>query len=112
MKNAIKMLAAASILVAGSATAQEVTLTDAQMDGVTAGAVVLLQGAAVTNGSAAAIANVLGLTSADTGVVITPLLGFVSGFSVSAALANSVTDGVSIGGAVATSSAVSTSQLL
>ncbi len=112
MKNAIKMLAAASILVAGSATAQEVTLTDAQMDGVTAGAVVLLQGAAITDAYSGAIANVLGLTTADTAVIITPLLGFVSGYSSSSALANSVTNGSTIGGAAAESAAYSTSQLL
>ncbi len=112
MKNVIKMLAAATVLVAGSATAQEVTLTDAQMDGVTAGAVVLLQGAAIADGSALAIANVLGLTNSTSAVVITPLLGFVSAASASASLANSVTNGGAIGGAVAASAASSSSQLL
>ena len=112
MKNTIKMIAAASVLVAGSATAQEVALTDAQMDGVTAGAEVFLQGAAIADASAGAIANVLGLTNSATNVVILPLAGFVSGSSSSASLANSVTNGGSIGGAVAASAASSSSQLL
>ncbi len=106
------MLAAVSILAVGSATAQEVTLTDAQMDGVTAGAVVLFQGAAIADGAALAIGNIGSLTNANTAVIITPLLGFVSGASLSASLANSVTNGSTIGGAIAGSSASSSSQLL
>ena len=118
MKNLIKMLAAASVLaVSGTVVAEEFTLSDAQMDGVTAGAVVFLSGAGVADGGAFAVANTLGLTAADTQVIADPtgtLTGLISVVSLgsSASLATSVTDGGAIGGAQAGSFSSAAAQLL
>jgi len=119
MKKVIKMLVGASVLaVAGSAIAQEpVTLSDAQMDGVTAGAVVLLSGAGIADAGSLAVANTLGLTNSYTDVQVDPTGAITGVMSVvsqggSASLANSVTNGGSIGGALAVSSSSAGAQLL
>lgn len=119
MKKLIKMLVGASALaVAGSAIAQEpVTLSDAQMDGVTAGAVVLLSGVGIADAASAAVANTLGVTNSYTDVQVDPT-GLITGvMSVvsqgsTASLANSVTNGGSIGGATAVSQSSAGAQLL
>lgn len=118
MKNVIKMLVGASVLAAaGASVAQEpATLSDAQMDGVTAGAVVLLLGEGIADSGAAALANTLGLTDAQTEVVADPtgaLTGVMSVVSLgsSASLATSVTDGGAIGGAQAASAATAAASL-
>jgi hypothetical protein len=66
------ILAGASLLaIAGSAFAEQ-SLTDAQMDGVSAGAVVFLQGAAGSNAYGNIVANLLGNTSSDTTALADP----------------------------------------
>ena len=112
MKKIIKMLAAASVLtIAGNAVALEpVALSESQMDGVTAGAVVLLSGVGIADAGAGAIANVLGLTDSVTDVIADPT-GFITGVQSvvslggSSSFALSVTDGGAIGGAAAASGA-------
>lgn len=120
MKKITQMLAGASMLVlAGSVVAAEepMTLTAAQMDSVSAGAVVLLQGQGVADAAAAAIANLLGATASATQVVADPtgaLTGIQQVFSAgeSAAAAASVFNpGAGIGGAQAASAAAAASAL-
>lgn len=101
------MLASASLLaISGSAFAEQ-ALTDAQMDGVSAGAVTFLQGAAVAGSLGSVISNKLGITSTNTLAVADPTgaLGAPSatGYADSTSIGVSVTDGNTIGGAVAIS---------
>jgi hypothetical protein len=102
------MLASASLLaISGSAFAEQ-ALTDAQMDGVSAGAVVLLQGAALGGAFGTVISNTLGITETNTAAIADPtgaLTGTPSSWSYadSTSVGLSVTDGATIGGALAVS---------
>lgn len=109
------MLACASLLaISGSAFAEQ-TLTDAQMDGVSAGALVVLGGAAISNAVGGTIANYLGVTGSSTFAWSDPngLAGpsLVSSGAANTSVAASLTDGVTIGGAVAASSSNSGAQI-
>lgn len=113
MKKITQMLTGVSMLIiAGSVYANEpVKLTAAQMDGVNAGAVVLLQGVGIADALAGAIANVSGVTDTHTVVDAQPTLGFVIAGGASQASAFSVFNGGNIGGAQAASESAATSQL-
>jgi len=105
------MLAGASLLViAGSAFAEQ-SLTDAQMDGVSAGAVVLLQGAGGGLAYGNVVSNLLGTTSSNTAALAdptgtisgTPGFGVAIGYADNTSIGTSVTDGATIGGVIAQS---------
>lgn len=107
----ITMLAGASLFVIAGSVCAEQALTDAQMDGVSAGAVVLLQ---ATGGGAAygdVIANLLSDTTSLTQALAdptgalsgTPGFGVAFGFGQNTSIATSVTNGSTIGGAFASS---------
>lgn len=115
----ITMLAGASLLaIAGSAFAEQ-SLTDTQMDGVSAGAVVLLQGVAVGNSYGNVVANLLGTTSTNTAALAdptgalsgTPGFGVAIGYADSTSIGTSVTDGVGIGGVQAGSASEAASAI-
>jgi hypothetical protein len=104
------ILACASLLaVAGNAFAEQ-SLTDAQMDGVSAGAVVLLQGTAGGLAQGVVVANLLSNTTSRTNALADPTgvlsatLGYALGQASNTSIATSVTDGITIGGAQARSS--------
>jgi len=90
MKKITYMLAGASLLaITGSVIAEPVALSEAQMDGVSAGGVYLYQGAAIADAGAAALSNLLGLTGSRTDVDVQPTLGYVTSTGVSGAVASS-----------------------
>jgi len=105
------MLACASLLAAAGSASAEQALTDAQMDGVSAGAVVLLQATAGGGAYGDNISNLLGTTSTVTGALAdptgvlsgTPGFGVAIGAGTSTSVATSVTNGAGIGGAYALS---------
>lgn len=99
------MLAGASMLViAGGASAEPMTLSAAEMDGINAGAVVIPQGAAEGIAGAAAVSNLLGITASKSDVLVLPQAGIVlsSGEGVAVAV-SSFSPGLSTNGAVAAS---------
>jgi len=114
----IKVIMSASLLaIAGTAVAEEpITLTTAQMDGVSAGAVVLLSGFGYAGATGDSFANLLGGTQTYTSVLADPT-GALSGnmqvvsFGDSLSIATSVTDGGAIGGAAAYSDSTAFAQL-
>lgn len=94
------ILAGASLLaIAGSAVAEQ-SLTDAQMDGVSAGAVVFLQGTAGGSAYGNIIANLLGNTTSKTSALADPT-GFISGFLQAHATAENTSVGTSVFGVTA-----------
>ncbi|MBN2864993.1 MAG: hypothetical protein JXK16_03205 [Thiotrichales bacterium] len=113
MKKFTHVLAGASMLaIAGGVSAEPVTLSASQMDGVSAGAVVLLQGAAVSDAAAAALSNLLGETVSATAVNVDPLAGIVVSAGESAAVAvSSFAIGSPVNGAQAASASQSAATL-
>lgn len=113
MKKITCMLAGVSLLaIAGGVSAEPMTLSATQMDGVNAGAVVIPQGAAIGNAGAVAISNLLGLTASNAAVVVTPSAGFVGSAGQSAAIAaSSYALGSPANGAAAASVASSSATL-
>lgn len=114
MKKMIRILASASLLaIAGGVSAEPVTLSANQMDGVNAGSVVVLQGAADSTGGAFAISNLLGLSDSKSVVVVTPVLGYVASGTESAAIASSTFNPLTglTNGAAASSGASSSASL-
>lgn len=113
MKKLTCMIAGASLLaIAGTVSAEPVALTDTQMDGINAGAVVLWQGEALATSGADAVSNLLGLTSAATVVQVTPLAGFVGSAGESASVAaSSFALGSPVNGAAAASASQSAAAL-
>lgn len=113
MKKITCMLAGVSLLViAGGVSAEPMTLSTTQMDGVNAGGVFIPQGAAIADAGAAAISNLLGLTASTGAVVVTPGAGFVGSAGASAAVAaSSYTPGAITNGARADSIASSAATL-
>jgi len=109
MKKITILASAALLAVAGSAVAEQ-ALTDAQMDGVSAGAVVLLQGSAIGGSYGNVISNLLGTTITNTQALADPTgalsatMGLAIGYGDSTSVATSVTNGGGIGGALAQSS--------
>jgi len=109
MKKITILASAALLAVAGSAVAEQ-ALTDAQMDGVSAGAVVLLQGSAIGGSYGNVISNLLGTTATNTAALADPTgalsatMGLAIGYGDSTSVATSVTNGGGIGGALAQSS--------
>ena len=105
MKTITTLASAALLAIAGNAVAEQ-SLTDAQMDGVSAGAVVLLQGSAIGGSYGNVISNLLGTTTtytealADPTGALTATLGVAFGYGDSTSVASSVTDGAGIGGAL------------
>lgn len=107
MKKLIMLASASLLVITGSAFAEQ-ALTDAQMDGVSAGAVVILQGTAGGGSYGNVISNLLGTTSTNTSALADPtglLTGVMSaaGYGDSTSIATSVTNGSTIGGALAQS---------
>jgi len=108
MKKITTLASVALLAVAGSAVAEQ-ALTDVQMDGVSAGAVVLLQGSAIGGSYGNVISNLLGTTAtntlalADPTGALTATLGVAVGYADSTSIATSVTNGGGIGGAYAQS---------
>lgn len=113
MKKITCMLAGVSLLViAGGVSAEPMTLSTTQMDGVNAGGVFIPQGAAIGDAGAAAVSNLLGLTASNAVVVVTPQAGFVGSTGASAAVAaSSYTPGAITNGAAAVSVAASSATL-
>jgi len=113
MKKIISMLAGASLLaIAGGVSADPVTLSEVQMDNVSAGGVYVYSGVGTAGAGSFAVANLLGITGADTGVLVTPVVGFVGAGAVSGAIAISSYNPLSpINGAVAASGAGASSSL-
>jgi hypothetical protein len=90
MNKMTRMLVSASLLaIAGGVSAEPMTLSANQMDGVNGGALVVLQGAADATGGAAAVSNLLGLSGSQAGVIVTPSLGIVASGAASGAIAAS-----------------------
>jgi hypothetical protein len=111
------MLAGASLLViAGSAFAEQ-SLTDAQMDGVSAGAVLLLQGTGIGNAYGNVISNLLGNTTSNTGAQADPTGAIMAalpsafGFANNTSVGSSVTDGALIGGTLSQSTSSAAASL-
>jgi len=109
----ITLIAGASLLMlAGSAFAEQ-SLTNAQMDGVSAGAIVYLQANGVGQVGGFAVSNLLGSTTSfthsladPTGVLSgTPGFGVAIGHGENVSISTSVTNGTTIGGAQAASQA-------
>ena len=114
MNTITRMLISASLLaIAGGVSAEPVTLSATQMDGVNAGGVFLAQGAASATGGALAVSNLVGLTAAGTLVVVTPTLGVVASGAESGAIAVSSYNPLtpSTNGAAAASVAASSAAL-
>jgi len=114
MKKFTYMLAGASLLaIAGGVSAEPMTLSATQMDGVNAGGIYIPQGAAVSDAGAQALSNLLGLTASNTEVVVDPQGGFVGslGESASVAVSSFSTAPGAPNGAVAVSASASGSQL-
>lgn len=111
MKKLTMLVGASLLAIAGSAVAEQ-SLTDAQMDGVSAGAFVLLQGTAAGGAYGNVIANLNGVTTTGTSALAdptgvlsgTPGFGVAVGYGVSTSIGSSVTDGALIGGTLAQSS--------
>lgn len=103
------MLASASLLVITGSAFAEQSLTDAQMDSVSAGALVLYVGEAGGIAYGNVIANLLSDTTtytealADPTGTISSTLGMSYGYGDSTSIATSVTNGSTIGGALAQS---------
>jgi hypothetical protein len=113
------MLAGASLLmIAGSAFAEQ-SLTDTQMDKVSAGALVFLQANGVGTASGAALSNLLGNTTSNTHSLADPLgvLSGTPGFGVAighgdnTSISTSVTNGSTIGGAQAASTSFASASI-
>ncbi|MGZ5049680.1 MAG: hypothetical protein ACXWF8_03825 [Methylobacter sp.] len=114
MKKMNRILVGASLLaIAGGVSAEPVMLSANQMDGVNAGAVIVLQGAADSTGGAFAVSNLLGLSDSKSVVVVTPVAGFVASGTQSGAIASSTFNPYtpSTNGAAAFSGASSSSAL-
>jgi hypothetical protein len=75
MKKVLSMLASTALLaLTGTASAQgPIALTSAQMDGVTAGAIVTLQSFATASSTGATLGNFLSETTVKTNSVADPL---------------------------------------
>jgi hypothetical protein len=113
MKKLTCLLVGASLLaIAGGVSAEPMTLSVAQMDGVNAGGMYIPQGIALGNGGAEAVSNLLGLTASNALLTITPQLGVVTAttFGQSSAT-SSYTIGSLLNGAWAVSSSNATAQL-
>lgn len=115
----LTILAGASLLaIAGSAFAEQ-SLTDTQMDGVSAGTLVLLQGSAGGLGAGSIQANLLGNTTSNstaladpTGALSgTPGFGVAIGHADNTSVGTSVTNGTTIGGVQAASAAQAVASL-
>lgn len=108
MKKMTIFASAALLAISGAASAEQ-ALTDAQLDGVSAGAVVLLQSVAGSAAGGAILSNLLGQTQtgtdaiADPTGVLTGTLGFSGATAASVSVGTSVTDGGAIGGVQAVS---------
>jgi len=113
MKKLTCMIAGASLMaIAGVVSAEPVTLTDTQMDGINAGALVLWQGEALAESGAVAVSNLLGLTATTAVVQVTPLAGFVGAAGESQSVAvSSFALGSPVNGAVAASGSESAAAL-
>lgn len=114
MKKMTRMLVSASLLaIAGGVSAEPVTLSANQMDGVNAGAVVVLNGAADATGGALAVSNLLGLSGSTAGVVVAPVIGHVASGAESGAIAASTFNPLTpaTNGAIAASGAQSSAAL-
>lgn len=114
MKKMTQILVSASLLaIAGGVSAEPVTLSANQMDGVNAGAVIVLQGAADATGGAFAVSNLLGLSDSKSGVIVTPVFGIVASGAQSGSIATSTFNPLtpSTNGAVAGSAASSSAAL-
>jgi len=107
------MLLGASLLaIAGGVSAEPMTLSSAQMDGVNAGGIFIPQGAAAATAGALAVSNLLGLTASNAVVVVTPQLGVVASAGESAAVAaSSFAIGSPVNGAAAASASESAAAL-
>jgi hypothetical protein len=113
MNKLTSLLAGASMLViAGGVSAEPMALSADQMDGVSAGALLVFQGAAEASSAADAISNLLGITYTNADVDVQPGSGFVvsSAEGTSAAL-SSYALGVPTNGAVAFSGSSSSATL-
>lgn len=113
MKKFTCMLAGASLLaIAGGVSAEPMTLSATEMDGVNAGGVYIPQGGAIGDAGALAVSNLLGLTASNAQVVVTPQAGFVSSLGESAAISvSSFAVGSPVNGAAAASGSSSSSEL-
>lgn len=88
MKKITRMLISASLLaIAGGVSAEPMTLSTTQMDGINAGAVIIPQGAADSVAGAAALSNLLGISASATAVLVTPQAGVVRATGESGAVA-------------------------
>jgi hypothetical protein len=107
------MLAGASMLViAGGVSAEPMTLSAAEMDGINAGAVVIPQGAAESIAAAGVFSNLLGITSTKSNVNVLPQGGIVLSSGEGTAVAvSSFSPGLATNGAVAASIANSAATL-
>ncbi|MGR6034649.1 MAG: hypothetical protein ACU4EQ_10565 [Candidatus Nitrosoglobus sp.] len=85
MKKVLPMLASAALLaLTGTASAQEpVTLTSAQMDGVTAGADVYILATSIATSGGAAFGNIMSSTTVGTNSIADPT-GVLTGSNPSA----------------------------
>jgi hypothetical protein len=123
MKKVLSMLASTALLaLTGTASAQgPIALTSAQMDGVTAGAIVIFQASAMASSTGATLGNILSETTVKTNSTADPL-GVLTGVpsanatGQSAGLATSAlvydpTSGSPIGYAAAQSMSSATAQL-
>ena len=115
MKKMTIFASAALLAISGVASAEQ-ALTDAQMDGVSAGAVVLLQSYAGAGAGGAIISNLLGETQTGTEALADPtgvLSGVMQSYAAAASISvgTSVTDGAGIGGVQAVSETTAAAQL-
>jgi hypothetical protein len=113
MNKLTSLLAGASMLViAGGVSAEPMALSADQMDGVSAGALVVFEGAGYADSGAGAISNLLGITYTNAEVDVQPGSGFVvssaEGFSIAE---SSHALGVPTNGAVAFSGSSSSATL-
>lgn len=117
MKKFTLFASAALLAISGAASAEQ-TLTDVQMDGVSAGAFVLLQAAAGSIAEGAILSNLQGTTATGTDAIADPTgaltgtLGFAAGVAESTSVGSSVTDGAGIGGVIAVSGTSAGASLL